>query len=114
VSLSRCRSAASSGRLPLACLTGLLLAVVAVLLLPTLALALVASGEGGCLCQGSQPPGDYLGVVACLDVSHGWLSCGSALRASACGLGAVSTAALTPQGRPCTATSVGRPPPLSV
>jgi hypothetical protein len=105
------RFAASSGRLPLACLLGLLLAVVAVLLLPTLALAFVSSDEGGCLCQSPQPPGDSLTVVAFLGAGHGWLVGGPVLVTSGCRPEAVTSGAETPQGCTPTAASVGRPPP---
>ena len=107
------RFAASSGRLPLACLLGLLIAVVAVLLLPTLALAFVSSDEGGCLCQSPQPPGDSLTVVALLDVFHDWLGGGLVLLTTGCRAEALAGGALLPQGCAWPIASVGRPPPLS-
>jgi len=112
VSLSRCRFAARSGRLPLVGLIGLLLAVVALLLLPTLALAFVSGDNNGCLCQSPQPPGDPLTVVALLDACHGWLGGGPVLVTSGCRVEAVTSGAETPQGCASTAASVGRPPPL--
>lgn len=111
MSLSRCRFAARSGRLPLACLNGLLLAVVAVLLLPALALACISSDEGGCLCQSPQPPGDSLSVVALLDVCQGWLGGGPMLLTADSRSQAVAGGTLIPQGCARTVASVGRPPP---
>ena len=72
--MSRCRFAARLGGPPLAGSLGLLLAGAALLLLSAFALAFVASGTGGCLCQSPQPPGDSLTVVACLDACQGWLA----------------------------------------
>ena len=109
----RRRLVAGSGRPTLVCSLGLLAATVAVLLLPAFACAFLSADSSACLCQSPQPPGDSLAVVACLDISHGWLSCSLTLLATACGLGAVSVGPQTPQGHICTATSVGRPPPLS-
>ena len=111
MSVPRCRFAARSGKPRLVGSLGLLFAGAAVLLLPALALAVVSS-DGGCLCQSPQPPGDSLTVVALHDACHGWmLSGGPALVTSGCGLEAVTTGALTPQGCTRTAASVGRPPP---
>ena len=111
MSLSRCRFAARFGRLPLACLIGLLLAVVALLLLPTLALAFVSGDNNGCLCQSPQPPGDPLLVVALLEACHGWLGGGPVLVTSGCDWQTVASGALVPQGCAWTIASVGRPPP---
>ncbi len=113
MSLSRCRFAARSGRPPLACLLGLSLAVVALLLLPTLALAFISSDEGGCLCQSPQPSGGSLTVVALLDACHGWLGGGPVLPTTGCRSEALAGRTLIPQGCSWTAASVGRPPPLS-
>lgn len=85
----RRRLVAGSGRPTLVCSLGLLAAAVAVLLLPAFACAFLSGDSGACLCQSPQPPGDSLAVVACFDVSHGWLACGFTLLATACGLGAV-------------------------
>lgn len=106
------RFAASSGRLPLACLLGLLLAVVAVLLLPTLALAFVSSDEGGCLCQSPQPPGDSLTTIALLGDCQGWLH-DPVFLTTGSGSKAVAGGALIPQCCAWPVASVGRPPPLS-
>ena len=113
MSLSGCRFAARSGRLPLAGLLGLLLAATVVLLLPALALALLPGDQGGCLCQSPQPPGDSLTVVALLDACHGWLGGGPAFVTAGCRAEAVTSGALVPQGCAWSAASVGRPPPLS-
>jgi hypothetical protein len=111
VSLSRCRFAARSGRLSLACSLGMVLATSAVLLLPAFALALLPGDNGGCLCQSPQPPGDPFTVVALLDVFHGWLGGGLVLLTSGCRSEAVASSVLTPRGCGWTAASVGRPPP---
>ena len=113
MSLSGCRLAARPGRLPLVCLLGLSLAAAAILLWPAFALAFVAADQGGCLCQSPQPPGDSLTVVALLDASHGWLGAGPVPLTSGCRAEAVTSGADTLQGCASTATSVGRPPPLS-
>lgn len=112
MSALRCRFAARSGRRSLTYALVLLLAAGAVFLLPAFALAFAAGDSGGCLCQSPQPPGDALAVVAFLDVSHGWLACGTTLLTTACGLGVVNVSALTPRGCPWTVASDGRPPPL--
>ena len=106
MSLSRCRFAARSGRPPLACLLGLLLAAVAVLLVPALALAFVSGDSGGCLCQSPQPPGDSLTVVAFLDASHGWLGGGPVLADHRLRLGSRDQRRTDPPG-----LSPGRSPP---
>ncbi len=112
--VSRCRFAARSGGPPLAGLLGLLLAVVAVLLLPALALAFVSGDNGGCLCQSSQPPGDSLTVVALLDASYGWALGGRPVLVTVgCRSEAVTSGALVPQGCAWAIASVGRSPPLS-
>ena len=112
MSVSGCRLAARSGRLPLAGLLGLLLAVAAVLLLPAFALAFVSGDSNGCLCQSPQPPGDSLTVVALLDACQGWLGGGPVLLTSGCDTEAVAGGARLPQGCACPIASVGRPPPL--
>ena len=109
----RRRFAARSAKPTLVCGLGLLLGAVAILLLPTLALAVVSGDGAGCLCQSPQPPGDSLAVVAFLDVAHGWLAAGPMLLAAGSCSEAVATGALIPQGCAWTAASVGRPPPLS-
>jgi len=113
LSLSGCRFAARSGRLPLARLIGLLLAVVAVLLLPTLALVLISGDEGGCLCQSPQPSGDSHTVLASLDDCPGWLGGGPAPLTTGSRSQATAGGALIPQGGAWTVASVSRPPPLS-
>ena len=113
MSLSGCRFAARSGRLPLAGLLGLLLAATVVLLLPALALALLPGDQGGCLCQSPQPPGDSLTVVALLDAFHGWLGGGPALLSAGRHAEALTGGAPLPQGCAWPIASVGRPPPLS-
>ena len=113
MSVPRCRFAARSGRLSLAGLLGLVLAGVAVLLLPAFALAFVSGDSTGCLCQSPQPPGDSLTVVALLDAGQGWLGGGPVLVTTGCRSETVASGALVPQGCACTIASVGRPPPLS-
>ena len=113
MSVPRRRFAARSGRLPLAGLLGLLLAVAAVLVLPAFALAFLPGDNGACLCQSPQPPSDSLSVVAFLDVCQGWLGGGPVLLSTGCGMEAVTTHGLAPQSFACTVALVGRPPPPS-
>jgi hypothetical protein len=115
VSVPRRRFAARFGRPSLACSLGMVLATSVVLLLPAFAVALVSGdGDGACLCQSPQPPGDPLTVVALLDASHGWvLGAGSVLVAPSCGSQEVTGRALIPQSCAWTVASVGRPPPPS-
>ena len=78
--------AARSDRLSLACLLGLLLAVVALFVLPPLPLANVCGSDDAALSQAQDPPGKHLSVVTCLDLRHVVAPCGdSGLPAPACG-----------------------------
>ena len=108
---SRCRYAARCGGPPLIGSLGLLLAGVAVLLVPAFALALLPGDNGGCLCQSPQPPGDPLPVVALFDASHGWLAAGTVLVTTGRSPEAVTAGALTPRVRAWTVACVDRPPP---
>jgi hypothetical protein len=114
VSVPRRRFAARFGGPSLACSLGFVLATSVVLLLPAFAVALVSGdGDGACLCQSPQPPGDSLAVVALLDAFHGWLGGGPVFVTPSCGSQEVTSRALIPRGCPWTVASVGRPPPPS-
>jgi hypothetical protein len=113
VSVARCCFAARSDRLPLACLLGLLLAVLALFVLPPLALAYVCSGDDAALCQAQDAPGKHLCLVAGLDLCHGLAPCDGAGRpAPVCSFAALPSGEPTPQGLAFTLALVGRPPPL--
>ena len=108
----RCSFAARSGRLPLVCSLGLVLAACLVLLLPALALALVSTGSDGSLCQTPLPPGDPFTALAFPDACHSWaLGVCPVLPTTGCGLEAVRIGALAPQSFTWIAASVDRPPP---
>lgn len=112
MSVSRRRLVARSRQRSKICALGLVLAACVVFLAPLLALAFV-SGDGGCLCQIPQPPGDPLAVVVFLDAAHGWATVSSP---SAVTVGyrveSVKTRALHPPGCPFALVSERRPPPL--
>ena len=114
MSVPRRRFAARFGGPSLVGSLGLVLATSVVLLLPAFALAFVSGdGDGACLCQSPQPPGDPLTVVALLDASHGWvLGARPVFVTASCGSQEVTSRALIPRGCPWTVASVGRPPPL--
>jgi hypothetical protein len=111
--LCRCFTVRSGG-LPLARLLFLLLAILALLLVPAFALATVCGSDGdGALCQAPDPPGDRHTVVAFLDHYQGCALCGgSVLLAPGRGFAALPGGAPAPQGLHFTVALVGRPPPL--
>ena len=113
MSVPRRRFAARFGGPSLTCSLGMVLAISVVILLPAFAVALVSGdGDGACLCQIPQPPGDPFTAVALLDVSHGWvLEAGPMFVTPNCGSQGITSRALIPQGCPWTVASVGRPPP---
>jgi hypothetical protein len=115
VSVSRCCFAARTDRLPLACLLGLLLAVLALFVLPPLALAYVCGGDDAALCQAQDPPGKHLCVVTCLYLGHGLAPCGGsvAILTPVWGFAPLPGGAPTPEGPTSTLALVDRPPPLS-
>lgn len=89
-----------------------MLAIFALLLVPTFALAFAYSGDDDAVCLAPEPPGDSLTVVAFLDLCHGWsLGSGPVLRGPACGFAALPSGEPTPQGLAWTVALVGRPPP---
>jgi hypothetical protein len=113
VSVPRRWRDARSDRLPLACLLGLLLAALALLALPPLALAFVCGGDDAAVCQAPEPPGDPLTVVVFLGHSHRWAPCGGpVVLAPGRGFAVLPSGEPAPQGLAWTVVLVGRPPPL--